>query len=132
MKHLISPHQRMIVYKKSKMRCSMCGTKDNLTCDHFIPKWTRIVGSNTKNLIPLCYDCNNNVKGNTFVELNTLTYLDNYYITELMLFYKDIRLYLKKYIRDFGKYRTNNSLDVDRALLVLKSYDAYLDKHGLL
>lgn len=127
----ISLNKRSKVYRKAAGRCAMCGSTEDLTCDHFIPYWTRIVSGDERNLIPLCENCNHN-KDYDFVYLNSLLYLDNYQKRRLMLFYKEIRLYLRKYVKEFGKLRTNNLLDIDKTMMILKSYDAYLESKDLL
>ena len=118
----------MIVYKKSDFRCCICGRKSDLTCDHFIPKWTRIVDNDVDNLIPICGKCNED-KGLNFIELSKLKYLPSLYVEVLMRYYRKNAIFLKKYVREFGSYRTNGKLDVERALLVLKSYDNYLEEN---
>lgn len=125
---VIGTHKRMIVYRKSDFRCCVCGTKDGLTCDHFIPQWTRIVGNDTANLLPMCEECNGK-KGLQFMELSHLRYLPEVYVQELMRYYMGISKYLYKYVRDFGVYRTNGEIDVDTSVQVLKSYDLYIKEH---
>lgn len=125
---LIGTHKRMIVYKKCDFRCCVCGTKVNLTCDHFIPQWTRIVGNDIENLLPMCSTCNFN-KGLQFMELAQLKYLPTLYVEELMRYYRNISKYLYKYVRDFAYYRTNGEVDVDKAILILNSYDVYIKEH---
>lgn len=127
---LIPVHRRIMVYRKTDYRCAICGKGKDLTCDHFIPKWTRIVGDEYENLIPLCEDCNSE-KAMNFIELNRLEYLPTLFIDMLMRYYSDIAKYLKKYVRDYGSYRTNSELDVEHALLILGSYDEYIRHHDL-
>ena len=117
-----------MVYKRTEFCCSICGSKNNLTCDHFIPKWTRIVGNDADNLIPICKECNE-AKGLQFLELAKLKYLPRLWVELLMRFYSKNRMYLRKYVRDFGYYRTNGMLDVEHAMLVLDSYDSFLEEN---
>lgn len=125
----ISIQKRINVLSKTKRRCSVCGCKENLTCDHFIPQWTRCVNNEFEILIPMCEKCNSE-KDMNFLELSKLKYLPTVYIEMLMRFYDEQSNYLKVYVRKFGSYRTNGKLDVERALLVLKSYDTYIMEHA--
>lgn len=124
----ISIQRRINVLSKTRRRCAICGRKEGLTCDHFIPQWTRCVGNDFENLVPLCEDCNQE-KDCNFLELSKLKYLPDVYIEMLMRYYRENSNYLKKYVRKFGSYRTNGVLDIERALLVLKSYDEYIATH---
>lgn len=127
---VIGSHKRMIVYKKTDFRCAKCGSSANLTCTCFIPEWTRIVGDNTDNIIPLCDKCRLK-KGMNFMELGELVYLPKLYIDLLMRYYMTIDKYLHKYVREFGKYRTNGRVDVTYALQVLSSYDGYIKDNDI-
>lgn len=125
---VIGTHKRMIVYRKCDFSCCVCGSKYDLTCDHFIPQWTRIVGNDTDNLLPMCDECNGK-KGLQFMELSHLRYLPEAHLQALMRYYRNISKYLYKYIRDFGKYRTNGEVDIDKSIQVLQSYDLYIKEH---
>lgn len=124
----IGVHKRMIVYKKADFKCCVCGSSDNLTCDHFIPQWTRIVSNDTPNLLPMCEACNS-AKGLQFMELAKLKYLPELYVQELMRYYRNISKYLYKYVRDFAHYRTNGEVDVEASLQILDSYQLYIKEH---
>lgn len=122
---VIGSHKRMIVYNKTGKKCSMCGCKDNLTCVCFIPEWTRIVETDTENLIPLCDECRIK-RGKNFIEIGSLRFLPEIYIEQLLRYYKSIALYLYKYVHLYGKQRTNGLVDIDRVLLIMQSYDNLL------
>jgi hypothetical protein len=112
----------MIVYNKTGKRCSICGSKENLTCVCFIPEWTRIIETETENLIPMCDDCRYK-RGKNFIEIGTLSYLPDIYIQQLLRFYKSISMYLYKYVRLYGESRTNSLIDIKKTLLIMQSYD---------
>ena len=99
----------MNVYRKTDFKCAICGSTKDLTCDHFIPKWTRIVGDEYENLIPMCDKCNEE-KGVNFIELGKLKYLPKVFIDMLMRYYKPLNKYLKKYVKQYGAYRTEGNL----------------------
>lgn len=125
MASIIPVHRRMNVYRKTDFKCAICGSTKDLTCDHFIPKWTRIVGDEYENLIPMCDKCNEE-KGVNFIELGKLKYLPKVFIDMLMRYYKPLNKYLKKYVKQYGAYRTEGKLDVEQAMLILNSYDMYI------
>lgn len=125
---VIGSHKRMLVYKKTNFRCSICGSKKNLVCCGFIPSWTRIVGDDIENLIPLCSDCMEKRRYD-FIELGKLEYLPDFYIEQLMRYYREQAKYLHKYVTLYGSIRTNNLLDVDKALAILESYNIYIESH---
>ena len=122
---MIGSHKRMLVYKKTDFRCSICGSRKHLDCSPFIPTWTRIQSTNVQQLIPLCEKCQS-VIGVDYIELGQLKYLPELYIEELMREYKTLNKYLRKYTKSYGEYRTGKRLNVDRAMLTLDSYDEYL------
>lgn len=124
----IGIQKRINVLNKTRRRCSICGTKENLTCDHFIPKWTRCVNNDFEDLIPMCESCNQE-KDYNFIEISKLKYLPDVYIEMLMRYYDENRGYLKKYVRKFGKFRTGGLLDVEKALLIMSSYDSYISEN---
>ena len=125
---LISPQKQKLAKYKTACRCAICGERNDLVVTGFIPEWTRIVGQYTDKLIPLCNNCFINTRYK-FIELGSLRYLPEVFIQQLMRYYKPIAGYLYKYIYMYGKYRTNNMLDVDKACLVLSSYDVYIQEH---
>lgn len=121
--------QRM-VYSKTRGRCAICGGQEDLLCCPFIPAWTRLPVEKFEVLIPLCISCNCS-RGHSFLELGQLSYLPSLYIEQLMRYYRENEKYLKQYVRKFGNYRTRGLLDVDRALLVLESYDDWIRNNAL-
>lgn len=127
---IISAHKRYIVYKKTDFRCSICGSKDRLTVDHFIPSWTRIVSNTEANLIPMC-EYHNEEKDCHFITLTQLVYLPEKEKERLMMFYKQNRGYFRKYVREYGSMRTSSILNVNDAMTALDSYDEWLKKHKL-
>ena len=125
---VIGSHKRRIVYKKTDFRCSICGSKENLVCCGFIPTWTRIVGTDTENIIPLCDSCFQK-RGCDFIELGKLKFLPDVYIEQIMRYYNGLAKYLKRYVVLYGAIRTRNILDVDKALVVLESYNIWISEH---
>lgn len=124
---VIGSHKRMIVYNKTGKRCSMCGSKKNLTCVCFIPEWTRIITTETDNLIPVCDECRYK-RGKNFIEIGMLRYLPDLYIQQLLRYYKSISMYLYKYVRLYGKSHTEGLVDIDRTLLIMQSYDNLIEE----
>ena len=126
---IIGSHKRMMTYKKTGFKCAICGSTHELECVCFIPEWTRIVSDDYENLIPLCFKCYLE-RGYNFIELGKLKFLPDTYIQMLMRYYSDIAMYLYKYVRMYGSYRTRGKLDIDRAKLILQSYDLYIEEHS--
>ena len=91
-----------------------------------IAKCTRIVGYDIDNLIPMCEDCQEK-KGCNFIALNELRFLSQIQKHKLMQYYQTKAKYLKKYVSQFGEFRTDGLLDVDRAKMILRSYDVYVE-----
>lgn len=127
---VIGSHKRMIVYKKTDFRCAKCGSPKNLTCTCFIPEWTRLVDSNTDNIIPLCDECRLK-RGFNFIELGELVYLPRLFIDQLMMYYRTMDKYLRKYVSLYGKYRTNGKINVENTLQILSSYDEYIKRNNV-
>ena len=125
---IIGSHKRMIVYKKTEFKCACCGSTSNLTCDHFLPKWIRIVDNDIRNLIPMCYDCNHD-KADSLIYLHSLKYLPDCYVRDLLQYYAINRKFIRYYVEHFS-YRAEN-FDVDDAIRVLNSYDATLLSRGV-
>lgn len=123
---VLSKSKRDKIYSKTSYRCSCCGSYQKLTVDHFIPKWTRIVRYDIDNLIPMCEDCQEK-KGCNFIALNELRFLSQIQKHKLMQYYQTKAKYLKKYVSQFGEFRTDGLLDVDRAKMILRSYDVYVE-----
>jgi len=46
-----------LVFKRDDYKCALCGSKENLTCDHIKPVYY-FGKSNTDNLRTLCRSCN--------------------------------------------------------------------------
>ncbi len=124
---VVGSHKRMIVYNKTGMKCSICGSENNLTCVCFIPEWTRIVSTETENLIPLCDDCRIK-RGKNFIEIGELRYLPELFIEQLLRFYMSISQYLHKYVKTYGKYRVGGDVDIEKTLLVMSSYDQMISE----
>ena len=61
----ISKGCRQVVYRRDGNQCLKCGTKDNLSIDHIVPKSLGGI-NNPINYQTLCKPCNTN-KGNTVV-----------------------------------------------------------------
>lgn len=119
---VINSYKKMIVSKKTDGKCSMCGSTDNISCECFIPEWTRIIKDDYDNLIPLCDECRLS-RGYNFIEIGSLKYLPELCIEQLLRYYRHISMYLYKYVRLYGKFRTNGKLDIDRSILIMESYD---------
>lgn len=112
------------VLRKTGNKCAICGCTNNLSCMDFIPLWTRIQPT-IDNSIPLCADCIAE-RGMNFIELGKLKYVPQSTVFELMKVYQANDKYLKFYVRKFGTYRTRGLINVNRALLVLQSYDEFV------
>lgn len=123
-----SGYKQKMVYSKTGCRCAICGEWYDLICTCFIPEWTRVADGSYDNLIPLCPECFIKTRYR-FIELGSLRYLPEVYIQQLMRYYSEMSDYLRKYVRLYGSYRTGGKLDVDRACLVLSSYDAYIEEN---
>ena len=127
---VIGSHKRMMVYRKTDFKCSVCGNARDLTCVCFIPEWVRLVDDDVANMIPMCDECRIN-RGVNFIELGDLKYLPKLFIEQLMEYYKTMNKYLHKYVRDYGRYRTRGKLDVDRNMQILGSYDEYIKDNNV-
>jgi hypothetical protein len=125
---ILSMHKCISVYKKTDHKCAICGDKKNLTCVCFIPEWTRIVSTDVENIIPMCDECRLK-RGKNFIEIGTLRYLPEIYIAQLLRYYRSISMYLYKYVRLYGKNRTNGLVDIERTLLIMQSYDCMIKEH---
>ena len=123
----LNAYKKMIVMKKTQGRCSICGSEENVKPHYFVPDWTRIVGDDLDNIIPLCENCEARRELN-FIEVGRLKYLPDVHIEQLMRYYKTISKYLHKYVRLYGEYRTNGKLDVSKALLTLDSYEQFINE----
>lgn len=125
---ILGMHSIKEVRSKTGCRCAMCGSTKNLVCVDFIPPWTRVEPT-IENVIPLCNDCML-LRSMQFIEIGKLQYLDKKHINELMRFYRNNNKYLKLYVRRFGHYRTRGLIDIEYALRILSSYDAYIEEHS--
>lgn len=124
---ILGMHSIKVVLGKTDNKCSICGCKDNLVCDDFIPQWTRVVPS-VDNVIPICDKCGQE-RGLNFIEIGKLKYLRPLYLEVLMRYYSSNFKYLKMYVRKFGDYRTRGLIDVSYALTVLSSYDEFVENN---
>lgn len=124
---ILGMHSIQVVLNKTGKRCSICGCKENIVCSDFIPAWTRVV-NNIDNQIPLCDACREE-RGLQFIELGKLKFLDETYLQAAMRFYRSNDKYLKYYVRRFGEYRSRGLIEIDHAMMILSSYDAYVDEH---
>ena len=116
------------VLGKTNYRCSICGNYDSLIVCEFIPTWTKVPMRVYENQTPLCKVCS--IKRNSsFIELGMLQYLPIYYRNGAILFYKKYRNYLRKMI--FSKCNPKTNIDIDYTLLVMKSYDVYIQENKL-
>lgn len=117
------------IYHKTTGRCALCGSIYNLHCVKFIPDWTRVDNSSA-NMILMCDECSER-RGYNFIELGRLNYVTKTAKDELMIYYLSYKNYLRKYVRLYGEYRTQHKLNIDAAMLSMKSYDAYIAEEGL-
>lgn len=102
--------------------CVFCGSQD-VTEVPFIPSWTHM-GRDKDNLICCCDACKSIYK-DKLIEIGSMKYIRKIYLNKLMMYYHSIAGYLYKYIKLYGNYKVKD-LDVNKSLLILKSYDQYI------
>ena len=83
---------RQNIYKRDNFRCQYCGTKQNLTIDHVIPK-ARSGGDTWTNLVTACQDCNSRKNDNTPDEAG-MPLLSKPFRPNYMMFLRDFSGYI--------------------------------------
>ena len=117
------------IFEKTRYRCSICGSYDNLGIRTFIPSWIKVPKS-YDNFIPMCERCINE-KLHSFIELGEFQYLPNYYKTKSLLYYYNHNRFIRKYIYDNLWFVEKENLDLQYNILIMKSYDIFIDDNSL-
>ena len=87
------------IFKRDNFKCQYCGSKDNLTIDHVVPR-SKGGGTNWKNLITACKNCNAK-KGDSTPESAGMSLENKPYKPSYILFLRDFSGFTKEEWRPF-------------------------------